>query len=163
MPKPVSAIDSHFHLERTLATLGLPPNRSIDDIMRATSVDEGEVITIEGAVAVYCDPSTYPSAKTLIEFSDGLAVAVCVHPVNVSQASDAQVQTLQALLKSPQVRVLGEIGLNRSASPKQRSLQIRFKERVLPFLEARHFLVLHCRGMNGEEGTEAYLTLLALL
>jgi len=91
--KPVSAIDSHFHLDRTLTALGLPPNGSIDDVLRATSVNEGE-ITIEGEVAVYCDPSTYPSVKTLQMFSDGLVVAVGVNPKKVSQASDAQAYTL---------------------------------------------------------------------
>ena len=60
---------------------------------------EGEEITIEGAVAVYCDPSTFLSVKTFNKFSDGLVVAVGVHPKKVSQASDAQVHTLQALLK----------------------------------------------------------------
>ena len=118
-PKPVSAIDSHFHLDRTLAALGLSPKGSLEDALRATSVDEGEEITIGGAVAVYCDPSTFPSVKTLKKFSDGLVVAVGVHPKNVSQASDAHVHTLQALLKTTRVRALGEIGLDRSAPPKE--------------------------------------------
>ncbi|XP_033731240.1 uncharacterized protein LOC117341721 [Pecten maximus] len=33
-------------------------------------------------------------------------------------------------------------------------------EKILPLVEPRHVLVLHCRGMSGDSGAEAYLLLL---
>jgi len=46
-------------------------------------VDEWEEITM-GTVAVYCNPTTYPSVNALKMFPDRLAIAVGVHPKMVS-------------------------------------------------------------------------------
>ena len=38
--------------------------------------------------------------------------------------------------------------------------QVKLLEKVLPFLEDRHVLVVHCRGMDGDCGTETVYTTL---
>ena len=40
IPEPVFSIDSHFHLDMTLAALGFPPSGRLGDVARATTVDE---------------------------------------------------------------------------------------------------------------------------
>ena len=43
------------------------------------------------------------------------------------------------------------------------AFQVDLLKELLPFLEDRHVLVIHCRGMAGDCGTEAYLLLLHFL
>ena len=57
----------------------------------------------------------------------------------------------------------GEIGLDHSEPMKFWANQVELLQKLLPFLEDRHVLVIHCRGMHGDCGTEAFLLLLHFL
>ena len=57
----------------------------------------------------------------------------------------------------------GEVGLDLTEPLKYWAYQVELLEKVLPYLEDRHVLVIHCRGMIGDCGTEAFLLLLHFL
>ena len=160
------AFDAHFHLDRTLRDLGLPACGSLEDILRAVPVDEEKRVTVAGAVAIYCDPKTYPSERGLVDLPDYISVGIGFHPKhakNSIQRVNDEAQQLRRLLRHPRVVAFGEIGLDHSEPMKYWAYQVELLEKVLPALEDRHVLVIHCRGMDGDCGTEAFLLLLYFL
>ena len=72
---------------------------------------------------------------------DSVVAAVGIHPKSAGALTDEVRHQLSALLRSPFVVGLGEVGLDHS---------------VLP----RHVLVLHSRGMRGQSSDEAFGSML---
>ena len=60
------AFDAHFHLDRAIRDLGLRTDSSLEDLIQVDPVDELKRITLIGAVAIYCDPTHYPSNNLLV-------------------------------------------------------------------------------------------------
>ena len=61
------AFDSRFHLDISLRDLGLPVHGSLNDVLTAVRVNQDERVKVVGYIAVYCDPQTYPSDKSLLD------------------------------------------------------------------------------------------------
>ena len=55
------AFDSHFHLDRTLRDMFLPADGTVEDILQQAPVDDDKRISLVGAIAICCDPDTYPT------------------------------------------------------------------------------------------------------
>jgi len=164
-PKYPEAFDAHFHLDRTLHRLQLQQGE-MKDMMDAVPVEESRRTSLVGGVSIYCDPETYPTDQHLRDLPQYISVGVGIHPrharysvVRVNQA----VGRFQNLLANPRVAVFGEVGLDHSEPMKYWAYQVEMLEKMLPFLEDRHVLVIHCRGMEGDCGTEAFLLLLHVL
>ena len=157
-------IDSHFHLDRTLGRLRLPANGTLRDILQAVPVPPSEQVSVTRSVAVYCDPKTYPSPERLLYLEEGIAVAVGIHPRHASSLKKDRLtgvlETLKPLLDHPRVKAVGEVGLDRTEPVEAWSSQLMLLERVLPLLKDGQVLVLHCRGVDGDCGTEAFLQFL---
>ncbi|KAH3886950.1 hypothetical protein DPMN_010963 [Dreissena polymorpha] len=127
------------------------------DMMDAVPVEER---WRTGGVSIYCDPETYPTDQHLRDLPQYISVGVGIHPrharysvVRVNQA----VERFQNLLANPRVVAFGEVGLDHSEPMKYWEYQVEMLEKMLPFLEDRHVLVIHCRGMEEDCGTEAFL------
>ena len=160
------AMDSHFHLDRTLRDMHLSPQGSLDEIINNVSVDEDEKINLVCAVAIYCDPRTYPTERYLQQIPQHIYVGLGFHPKhakNTPARIEDEVHQFQRLIKNPRVVAFGEIGLDHSEPMKYWANQVELLQKLLPFLEDRHVLVIHCRGMHGDCGTEAFLLLLHFL
>lgn len=160
------AFDSHFHLDRTLHEMFLPAQGTLDDILQQAPVDEDKKISLVGAVAIYCDPRTFPSERYLQQMPEHISVGIGLHPKHAKKSVarvNEEVRQLQRLLRHPRVVAFGEVGLDHSEPLKYWAYQIELLEKVLPYLEDRHVLVIHCRGMHGDCGTEAFLLLLHFL
>ena len=82
------------------------------------------------------------------------------HARNSRSSIDEGVRQLRRLLTHPRVVAFGEVGLDHTEPLKYWAYQVEFLEKVLPYLEDRHVLVIHCRGMIGDCSTEAFLLLL---
>ena len=70
------AFDSYFHLDRSLKDLGLPVHGSLNDVLTAVHVNKQDRVKLVGSIAVYCDPQTYPSGKSLLDLPEDMSVAV---------------------------------------------------------------------------------------
>ena len=159
------AFDSHFHLDRTLHKLGVPA-RGLEDIVSQVPVDDDKRVRLVGTVAVYCDADTYPSEQSLLDLPGDMVVAVGLHPRHARDkvsSMDRDIRRMVRLLQNPRVTALGEIGLDHTEPMRHWPYQVELLERILPKLQDGHVLVLHCRGMKGDCGTEAYLLLLHFL
>ena len=135
----------------------------MQDILQAIPVDPDEQITLVGTVAVYCDPNTFPAPQSLLEIKPEMRVAKGLHPRHASfpvRKMDEAIRCFTSLIQHPRVCALGEVGLDRTEPVRDWSSQLILLEKVLPLLQDRHVLILHCRGMDGDCGTEAFLQLL---
>ena len=160
------AFDSHFHLDRTLREMFLPSHGTLNDILQQAPVDEDKRISLVGAVAVYCDPITYPSESYLDRMPEHISVGIGFHPKHARNSVariDEGVRQLRRLLRHPRVVDFGEVGLDHSEPLKYWAYQVELLEKVLPYLEDRHVLVIHCRGLKGDCETGAFLLLLHFL
>ena len=152
--------DSHFHMDRSCRNLGLTVPASLQDLERRRSAVSGSA-GLGGGVAVYCDPATYPSEGEIRRLVEGNVVAaVGIHPKSAGTLTDEVRHRLSALLRSPLVVGLGEVGLDHSVPSSEWGIQQDCLQTVLQFLEPRHVLVLHCRGMRGQSSEEAYCSML---
>ena len=160
------AMDSHFHMDRTLRDMGLSLHGSLDEIIDNAPVDEDKRINLVGAVAIYCDPRTYPADRYLQQMPRHISVGLGFHPKHAKNSLpriEDEVSQFRRLIRNPRVVAFGEIGLDHSEPMKYWAYQVELLEKVLPFLEDRHVLVVYCRGMDGDCGTEAFLLLLYVL
>ena len=160
------AFDSHFHLDRTLRDMFLPADGTVDDILQQAPVDDDKRISLVGAIAIYCDPDTYPTERFLDRMPEHIGVGIGFHPRharNSRSSIDELVRQLRRLLRHPRVIAFGEVGLDHTEPLKYWAYRVELLEKVLPYLEDRHVLVIHCRGMIGDCGTEAFLLLLHFL
>ena len=74
------AIDSHFHMDRTLRNMGLSLHGSLDEIIDNAPVDGDKRINFVGAVAIYCDPRTYPADRYLQQMPRHISVGLVFDP-----------------------------------------------------------------------------------
>ena len=129
-------------------------------------MDDDKRISLVGAIAIYCDPDTYPTERFLDRMPEHIGVGIGFHPRharNSRSSIDEGVRQLRRLLRHPRVIAFGEVGLDHTEPLKYWAYQVELLEKVLPYLEDRHVLVIHCRGMIGDCGTEAFLLLLHFL
>ncbi|KAL4228772.1 hypothetical protein ACF0H5_011814 [Mactra antiquata] len=160
------AYDSHFHLDRTLKALHLVSTGTLEDILSRVIVKESKRVTLTGAVAIFCDPKTYPTEEGLADLPEHIPVGIGYHPRHAQinhGIGKGNVEDIKRLLQHPKVVALGEIGIDHTEPMVHWASQVQVLEQLLPFLEDRHVLVLHCRGMQRDDGTEAYLLLLHFL
>lgn len=161
------AFDAHFHLDRTLRELHRPTKGgTLDEILAEVPVDEDKQINLVGAVAIYCDPKTYPTDHELRRLPSHVGVGVGFHPRHARHSvstTEADAHVFRRLLAHPRVIAFGEVGLDHTEPMRHWANQVDLLELILPALEDRHVLVLHCRGMDGDCGTEAFLLLLHFL
>ena len=114
-------------------------------------------IQLEGSVAVFCDPRTFPSDQDIHNIPENMYIAVGFHPRHAKKPEcSIKVDLLQLgrLIQHPRVVALGDIGIDHTEPRKYWAYQIDLLEKVLPKLD-RHVLVIHCRGMKDDCGTEA--------
>ena len=108
---------------------------------------------------------TYPTERFLDRMPEHIGVGIGFHPRharNSRSSIDEGVRQLRRLLRHPRV-IAGEVGLDHTEPLKYWAYQVELLEKVLPYLEDRHVLLIHCRGMIGDCGTEAFLLLLHFL
>ena len=72
LPKPAVAFDSHCHLDRCWRDFRLPADASLQQICSKARPDDEHVVDLEGVVANYCDPETYPSIEEIRTDQSGL-------------------------------------------------------------------------------------------
>ncbi|XP_069110327.1 uncharacterized protein [Argopecten irradians] len=145
------AFDAHFHLDRTRKRLGLRDTASVHDVEVASPpVEERRRVRMTGGVAVYCDPSTYPSDEEIRQVTgDGYHVAVGAHP-KALLTSEEETAFLDRV-RRPDVKGFGEIGLDLSVpSPDHWVQQDRQLRRLLQQILPHQVLVLHIRSLRDD-------------
>lgn len=91
------AVDSHFHLdklrrERRISELNF--DLALEDLLPPNH----RRVTLRGAVAVFCDPCSYPSRKEVRALNSwGLAVTVGMHPRNAELATSVSMDRMREL------------------------------------------------------------------
>ena len=158
--------DEHFHLDRTLRDMNLPFYGSLLDILTNDPVDEDNETNLVGSVAIYCDPRTYPTKRCLQQMPSHMSVGIGSHPKHARNSEariEEEVRQFHRIIRHRGMIAFGEVGLDHTLPMKYWTYQVDLQKKVLPFLEDRHVLVLHCRGMEVDYGTEAFLLLLHFL
>ncbi|KAH3822973.1 hypothetical protein DPMN_124767 [Dreissena polymorpha] len=111
-------------------------------------------------VSIYCDPDTYPMDQHVPDLPQYISVGLGIHPRHALKYSvtlvNQAVKTFQNLLGNPCMAVFGEVGLHHTEPIKCWAYQVEMLEKILPFLEDRHVLVIHCHGMEDDCGTEGF-------
>ncbi|XP_052259027.1 uncharacterized protein LOC127863522 [Dreissena polymorpha] len=157
------AVDSHFHPDRLARKASLSAGCTFPDILNAGPVDAEQRVQVEGGVAVYCDPATYPTGSEISTFPRTIAVALGIHPRHASRSTRTikeWLERLERLLLRSDVAV-GKIVLDHCEPHQNWHLQqIELLRLTIPLVKGNHVLVLHCRGMKDDCGTEAFMLLL---
>lgn len=146
-PLPVPAFDSHCHLD----LLDAPVAGALAD---AQAVGIGRIVTIGIDV-----PSSRWCAETAYAHDDVWA-AVAVHPNEADAADDDALAEIARLAALPQVRAVGETGLDYYRDWADRDAQLRsFRAHIAIAKRAGKALVIHDReahadilGVLAEEG-----------
>ncbi|KAJ8306301.1 LOW QUALITY PROTEIN: hypothetical protein KUTeg_016846 [Tegillarca granosa] len=163
-PKYLEVFDSHFHLDRVLRDCGLSRGGTVEDVLNQVPVRPEEKCNLIGGVQVYCDPKTYPSSRTSFgSFSWTVGGSWISSKTCRRQSIKDYLTELKVLLDCPKVVALGEIGMDHTEPTEYWHLQLNLLQEVLPLLRKNRVLVIHCRGMKGDCGTEVYMLLLHYL
>ena len=163
LPRPPLAFDSHCHIDRIRTVCHLARSASIQEICSQERPDDDHVVSLEGLVTSYCDPETYPTPDEVRAIvSQGCYVVVGLHPKK--EASERDWETLHDLLQLPEVSGLGEIGVDHTMPISTWTDQTNKIDRAIRAADnLPRIVVLHCRGVQNEDNTEAYNLLLKTL
>ena len=132
----------------------MPRDASLQQICAQAHPEEEFEVTLEGVVASFCDPETYPTPEEVGTLTDqGCYVVVGIHPKKDFGEDDCH--RLAELLELPEVRGLGEIGVDHTVSEEQWPTQTENIERAIRAIGVPELLVLHCRGMKDKDNSEA--------
>ncbi|MES9902784.1 MAG: TatD family hydrolase [Sedimenticola sp.] len=145
-PRLPAAFDSHFHLDRTRNRLGVGADASLATVLRRVPPPSQDAVDLVGAVAVFCDPQTYPTEAEVRDLvQQGLTIAVGVHPKGANLVTNVQLRTMELLLQLPEVIGMGEVGLDHTSPRQEWSDQINLIRDLGHYIKDRHVLILHCR------------------
>ena len=163
LPRPPLAFDSHCHIDRILTDCHLARSASIQEICSQERPDKDHVVSLEGLITSYCDPETYPTPEEVRAIvSQGCYVVVGLHPKK--EASERDWETLHNLLQLPEVSGLGEIGVDHTMPISTWTDQTNKIDGAIRSADnLPRIVVLHCRGVQNEDNTEAYNLLLKTL
>ena len=163
LPKPPLAFDSHCHIDRIRTDCHLARSASIQEICSQERPDDDHVVSLEGLVTSYCDPATYPTPEEVRSIvSQGCYVVVGLHPKK--EASERDWENLHNLLQLPEVSGFGEIGVDHTMPISTWTDQTNKIDRAIRAADnLPRIVVLHCRGVQNEDNTEAYNLLLKTL
>ena len=141
-PDDLHAFDSHFHLDRTSRKI-FGSVKSIKEVLSCTSFGlpnlPGKLV---GGVMVYSEPLTYPNKFYVGKWKFALGV----HPKHVQELTVERFLYLQSVIHLPEIAALGEIGLDRTVSPKYWSRQDETFRKVLALADPSKPIILHLRG-----------------
>jgi Tat protein secretion system quality control protein TatD with DNase activity len=161
------AFDSHYHHDRSCDAWGVPRGTSFNGLVElAGQLNPEHRIQLEGAVANYCDPGTWPTLSEIQALAEeNVLVTVGFHPKSSPLMTDGVLRQFQELLALPEVVGVGEIGLDDTAPRSKQMSQRRILAEILPLVSDTHVLVLHCRGAKKtvQSSSEACLNLLYLV
>ena len=82
------------------------------------------------------------------------------NPRKVRSISEDYLSEMKQLLQLPNISGLGEVGLDRTAPISEWNSQLQVLSKAIGFLQNRHVLVLHCRGVERKDLSEVYSTML---
>lgn len=133
-------VDTHAHL--TLEGL----REDVGGVLaRAREAGVGAIITVG------IDPADSRAAVRLAEATDGVWATVGVHPHDARGLTEADLDDLAALARSPAVVAWGEVGLDFYRDRSPRGDQVRwFREQVVRARELGLPLVVHDRDAHAE-------------
>jgi Tat protein secretion system quality control protein TatD with DNase activity len=136
--------------------LGEPLDRSLLELTRAVGpapLDCG--VHVRGAVAVYCDPETYPSLDTIAKSKQQNVYSVVgVHPKKLGQFNPGARRALRDLWRSGELVGFGEFGLDRTTPTTDHIPQEDVVRELLEFLPSEGVIVLHVRGRDDDRLAE---------
>lgn len=162
-PRFPDAYDSHFHLDRSRDHHSLSTTASLKQLCAKVRPNDEARVTLVGAVANFCDPDTYPTREEVAEMHhQGLKICIGMHPNprKLRSITENHLAEMKKLLELPEVSGLGEVGLDHTATFSRWYPQLQILNKVVGFLQDRHVLVLHCRGIMNEDPSEVYSTVL---
>ena len=119
--------------------------------------EPGFEVNLKSALLVFSNPDCYPSKDQIRQFrARGFHVSLGARPK--CDISEAQLDRLADLLEMPEVAALGEIGVDHSVPIQYWARQTVNMQRLLGCLSTRahKILVVKCRGMVGQDPSEAY-------
>ncbi len=143
-PGELRLFDSHFHLDRLSSKLWVHWTEIDNIVNQVTNVLPQTVGTLVGGVLVFCDQRTW--FKIPEDCESRWAIAVGIHPKNIPETRDRDIQELKMLLQRPNVSALGEVGLDYSVAPSLWQAQRERLSEVLKLAIPEKVLVLHLRG-----------------
>lgn len=137
-PLPVSAVDSHCHLD----LMSVPVEEVLTDA-RAVGVRKVVTIGIDVDTSRWC-------ADAAAAY-DGLYAAVAIHPNEAGAATDAALTEIAQLARRPEVRAIGETGLDhyRDTATWQEQ-EASFRAHIAMAKETGRALVIHDRDAHDD-------------
>jgi TatD DNase family protein len=133
-------IDTHAHLDEESFDVDRP-----DVIARAVQAGVHRVLTIGTTAA------TSQRAVELAALWPMLSAAVGIQPNYVSQAKPGDWETIEQLSTHPEVRAIGETGLDRYWDYAPFDIQIDYFQRHIDLARRRQFpFVVHCRQAEAD-------------
>jgi Tat protein secretion system quality control protein TatD with DNase activity len=141
-------IDCHYHHDRLARAVGggsADPLEFLCNLAgRAPTDAQVEVV---GAVAVYCDPSTYPPVGAITEHrQEDVLTVVGIHPKKVAEFGPSARSQMFGLWGSGQLAGYGEMGLDRTAPISEWIQQEELLLELLKTAPSHGVLVIHARG-----------------
>ncbi|MEW8542640.1 MAG: hypothetical protein AB2693_03825 [Candidatus Thiodiazotropha sp.] len=80
LPRPPLAFDSHCHLDQCRLEFRFPRTASLQQTCAHVRPDVDREVTLEGVVASFCDPDTYPTPEEVRSLTDqGCFVVVSMY------------------------------------------------------------------------------------
>jgi hypothetical protein len=105
------AFDSHLHMDRTREYWGLDKSAGFLEVCGVVGQLGSDEILLQGAVANFCDPDTWPTLQEITSLGDsGVWVTVGRHPKKAHLSTESRFRQLKELSELPEVLGVGEIG-----------------------------------------------------
>nr|WP_294695074.1 TatD family hydrolase [uncultured Friedmanniella sp.] len=144
-PLPHAVVDTHCHLDATAGFSGLSP---------AEALARAAAVGVPRLVQVGCDVASSRWAVDVAATFDGVVAAVALHPNDAARLGadlDAGLEAVAALAGRPQVRAVGETGLDFFRTPDgegQAAQRQAFAAHIALAREHDHTLVIHDRDAH---------------
>lgn len=150
-------LDGHFHLDRMLGR-----NAKVSTMVRTLpSRIPSAPCEVKGGVVVFCDPRTYPTQIQASLDVAGFVAAVGIHPKHIAHLNDRHWGAFKTLMQSPNVKAIGEVGLDYTAKGINKQ-ETRLRHILVGFADPSRPVILHLRGRKGDED-EIYFRALGLV
>ena len=111
----------------------------MEDLCRIVQADPDYRFNLDGGVAIFCNPSTYPSQEEVRKLKEaGYITAIGLHPKRALEYRDEDYVAFQGCLEYEGVSVLGEEELDYSVDAAKWEAQHVALDRILHHLRGSH-------------------------
>ena len=154
------AFDACCQYDKLVQEVGLWMGSDPVTVFGKATPEPGFEVDLKSALLTFSDPELYPTEEQVKCLrAKGFHISVGIRPK--IDPSERQLDRLAKLLEMPEVCALGEIGIDHSVPIGRWASQTLNIQKILGCLAVRSnkIICVKCRGVAGEDPSEAYDTL----